>query len=63
MKLFSQAEINRMFTEQQNAIRCFEVKHNLEPTDFHSFILRLHSEPQAVLIEMSQMMHKKVAES
>jgi hypothetical protein len=39
------------------------VKHNLEPTDFHSFILRLHSEPQAVLIEMSQMMHKKVAES
>jgi hypothetical protein len=62
MKTLNEDTINRMFTELQNAIRCLEVKQNLEPTDFHPLLLRFETEPRAVLSERSQLIQKNAGE-
>lgn len=58
----NEAAINRMFSELLDTLRCAEVKADREPTERTPLVLRLDTDPEAVLCELAERIRKTVAE-
>ncbi len=61
-KAMNEAAIKRIFLELLYTLCCAEVKTDRQPTEWTPLVLRLYTDPEAVLCELAERIRKRVAE-